>query len=365
MALSTKLKSSFWSDDEVGRLDASGKLAIVWVWTNKDMTNIGYLKVQGRQFQFDTGLELGTLEGALKGLPRSFRFEDRLGGLGVLSLNFVAHQFGEVAFDPNNHLCKHLVGLARGLSEAMQEALVERYKGLGSLLQSVRTMEGATKGHISPQNSTAQYRESESSKGSARGAEENSKSQISNLKSEGEKTGKNSAEKMAAAGTAVPRGTMVHPPSLEASARQARGNGSVGMAEEVLRFLNEKTGQLFPATPAIIREIGLRLGDVGNDVAGVRRMIEAKVAAWSGDPKMAQYLRPDTLFRAEKFPIYWGQREMAFSPGNVEERKKGLRERIERSPANTRSVFHSKEAPVQERENLKKWRAELAELEGP
>lgn len=361
MALSTKLKSSFWSDDEVGRLDASGKLAIVWVWTNKDMTNIGYLKVQGRQFQFDTGLELGTLEGALKGLPRSFRFEDRLGGLGVLSLNFVAHQFGEVAFDPSNHLCKHLVGLARGLSEAMQEALVERYKGLGSLLQSVRTIEGATKGHISPQNSTAQYRESESSKGGAGGAEENRRSQIADCKSDPEKNAKNGPEKP----TAVPRGTMVHPPSLEASARQAGGNGAVGMAEEVLRFLNEKTGQLFPATPAIIREIGLRLGDVGNDVAGVRRMIEAKVAAWSGDPKMAQYLRPDTLFRAEKFPIYWGQREMAFSPGNVEERKKGLREWIERSPANTLSVFHSKEAPVQERENLKKWRAELAELERP
>lgn len=358
MALSTKLLSSFWSDDDVGRLDPHQKLAIVWVLTNKDMTNIGYLKVQERQFRFDTDLDVNILQGALKGLKRSFCFEDRSGGLGVLSLNFIKYQWGEGVFESKSLMIGNLVGLARALSEAMREALVERYKGLDRALSmsgsEARGIEGAYKvleGPSTVQNSTVK---NSSSEGGSGGAEENSKSQISNLKSEAEKTGKNSAEKMAAAGTAVPRGTMVHGPG---------GNGAVGMAEEVLRFLNEKTGQLFPATPAIIREIGLRLGDVGNDVAGVRRMIEAKVAAWSGDPKMAQYLRPDTLFRAEKFPIYWGQREMAFSPGNVEERKKGLRERIERSPANTRSVFHSKEAPVQERENLKKWRAELAELE--
>lgn len=344
MGLHTKLKSSFWSDEEVGRLGPAEKLAVVWVWTNKDMTNIGYLKVQARQFQFDTGLEVSTLQGALKGLPRSFRFEDRLGGLGVLSLNYVAHQFGEVAFDPNNHMCKNLVGLARALSDEMLEALMERYKGLGSLLQAGRSIEGAGKGLTSPQYITAQYSsEKSSSEGTPGGALKNAK---------------NGPENVAEVCTNVPHGT--NSPDKNGSGTGLRYD----LAEGVLRFLNEKTGQLFPATPLFLREIALRLREVDQDVAGMRRMIESRVQAWSGDAKMAQHLNPGTLFKEEKFPNYWGQREMSFAPGGIEERKMALRGKIEKSRANRQSAFHSSQATEEERTDLKKWRAELTELEG-
>lgn len=354
MGLHTKLKSSFWSDEEVGRLGPSEKLAVVWVWTNKDMTNIGYLKVQARQFQFDTGLEVSTLQGALKGLPRSFRFEDRLGGLGVLSLNYVAHQFGEVAFDPNNHMCKNLVGLARALSDEMLEALMERYKGLGSLLQAGRSIEGAGKGLTSPQYSTAQYSsEKSSSEGPPPGGGIATASRSKNAK--------NGPENVAESCTNVPHGTS-SPDKNGSDGRPGTGL-RYDLAEGVLRFLNEKTGQLFPATPLFLREIALRLREVDQDVAGMRRMIESRVQAWSGDAKMAQHLNPGTLFKEEKFPNYWGQREMSFAPGGIEERKMALRGKIEKSRANRQSAFHSSQATEEERAELKKWRAELEGLE--
>jgi len=38
-----------------------------------------------------------------------------------------------------------------------------------------------------------------------------------------------------------------------------------------------------------------------------KAVIDAKVAEWARDPKMAQYLRPNTLFNATKFAQYVGQ----------------------------------------------------------
>lgn len=353
MALSTKLHSSFWSDDDVGRLDPAGKLAVVWVLTNKDMTNIGYLKVQARQFQFDTGLEVSTLQGVLKGLTRGFRFEDREGGLGVLSLNFVGYQFGESIFLTNSRLVSNLLGLARSLPEAMQEALCERYKGLAYCLQNQRGIEGVSKGYASPQYSTAQYSSEQSSEGGA------SRS----------KNAKNAPENVAESCTNVPHGTTPEPGGASRGTDKNGADGRPGsglrydLAEGVLRFLNEKTGQLFPATPLFLREIALRLREVNQDVVGMRRMIESRVQAWSGDAKMAQHLNPGTLFKEEKFPNYWGQREMSFAPGGIEERKMALRGKIEKSRANRQSAFHSSQATEEERSELKKWRSELEQLE--
>jgi len=72
---------------------------------------------------------------------------------------------------------------------------------------------------------------------------------------------------------------------------------------EVIEYLNLKTGKLFRTTSqktqALIR---LRMKD-GFSVANFKTVIDNQVAEWGNDKKMAQYLRPETLF-GTKFESY-------------------------------------------------------------
>lgn len=354
MALSTKLHSSFWSDEDIGRLDPAGKLAIVWVLTNKDMNNLGVLKVQNRQFEFDTSVPLKALEGALKGLTRSFRFEDRQGGLKVLAVNYVEHQFGDHSLTHTNHITKHLCNLLKRECEEWQELLFERYKTLARsfeiLCSARRGFEGAYKALPRDQNSIAQHSTEQNSEGDSQGGS-SPDGQVR------EKLVKIGAENVAEKPGAVPRGTMVH---TEVGAGRLRYD----LAEEILKFLNGLTGASFLGTPVHLREIALRLESVDQDVDGVKRMIERQHGLWSVEPKMVQYLRPATLFEEGKFAGYWGQKDLPLVLGNRRERIEDLKAKIEKSPANRQSLYWKEAHTGQDRADLKRWRQELAGLEG-
>lgn len=75
----------------------------------------------------------------------------------------------------------------------------------------------------------------------------------------------------------------------------------------VVSHLNAQTGKHFRAssrqTAAAVRA---RLSE-GWTVEDFRRVIDAKVADWAGDPRMEQYLRPSTLFRPSNFESYANQ----------------------------------------------------------
>lgn len=77
-------------------------------------------------------------------------------------------------------------------------------------------------------------------------------------------------------------------------------------AAEVVAFLNQKTGRYFRRTPSTLRPIMARLKE-GHTVIECRAVIARKVREWSGDEKMSPYLRPATLFGAEKFAQYVGE----------------------------------------------------------
>lgn len=74
----------------------------------------------------------------------------------------------------------------------------------------------------------------------------------------------------------------------------------------VLNYLNSKTGSRFRSVPANLKLIAARLKE-GATVDDCRSVIDAKTADWSGDTKMVKYLRPGTLFNAEKFAQYIGE----------------------------------------------------------
>jgi hypothetical protein len=132
MSLATKIHSSFWSDEGVGALPPDQKLAVAWVLTSKDTNNLGYLKVQKRQFEFDTNLPLMALEGALMGLPRTFLSKRDEQGLRVLALSYIHYQFSDAATNPNNRLQSNLVKLLLESDDWVQAAILGRYKGLVS-----------------------------------------------------------------------------------------------------------------------------------------------------------------------------------------------------------------------------------------
>lgn len=77
-------------------------------------------------------------------------------------------------------------------------------------------------------------------------------------------------------------------------------------AIEVLRYLNMKTGKTFQNVESNIKMINARIKD-GATLDDLKRVVDVKCKKWLSDPKMSEYLRPATLFNAEKFAQYSGE----------------------------------------------------------
>lgn len=92
---------------------------------------------------------------------------------------------------------------------------------------------------------------------------------------------------------------------LEAEAEK-EPNGTRNVKAEsrmVLAFLNEKSGHTFRDTDTNLDFIIGRL-KTGVDLQTCKSVIARKVRDWKDDPKMARYLRPETLFNRTKFESY-------------------------------------------------------------
>lgn len=78
-----------------------------------------------------------------------------------------------------------------------------------------------------------------------------------------------------------------------------------GEAQEVLQFLNDRAGRNFRPTDKNLGFIAARLAE-GAEVKHCRAIIANRLRAWGSDPKMAEYLRPATLFNQTNFDQYMG-----------------------------------------------------------
>ena len=77
-------------------------------------------------------------------------------------------------------------------------------------------------------------------------------------------------------------------------------------ARGVLEFLNERAGKKFPPSDSNIGIIVARFRESFTP-AQARQVIAMKVRKWLGDEKMAEYLRPLTLFNRKNFSNYVGE----------------------------------------------------------
>lgn len=75
-------------------------------------------------------------------------------------------------------------------------------------------------------------------------------------------------------------------------------------AKKVLSEMNAILGSKYKhSTKSHIQNINARLSD-GHSVDDLVMVVKAKLLEWGEDPKMSQYLRPQTLFQAGKFNGY-------------------------------------------------------------
>lgn len=82
----------------------------------------------------------------------------------------------------------------------------------------------------------------------------------------------------------------------------------------LLTYLNERAGRKFEDCNENLRFIRARLQDCQGDVDGCMQMIDRQCILWIGDHRMENYLRPSTLFNAEKFRSYYDDRSRPSHP---------------------------------------------------
>jgi uncharacterized phage protein (TIGR02220 family) len=81
-------------------------------------------------------------------------------------------------------------------------------------------------------------------------------------------------------------------------------------ARPVLHLLNKCSGRGFRETESNLLLIAARLDEEGVTVESVMQMVQRQCAKWRNDPKMSEYLRPETLFGKTKFESYHANRNM-------------------------------------------------------
>lgn len=95
-------------------------------------------------------------------------------------------------------------------------------------------------------------------------------------------------------------------PSADEEQRKSRKANDGAIYREIVEYLNAKAGTKYkPTTKATRDKITARLNE-GFTVEDFKRVIDIKTSEWLDNPKMAEYLRPLTLF-GSKFEGYLQQ----------------------------------------------------------
>nr|WP_318380464.1 conserved phage C-terminal domain-containing protein [uncultured Enterobacter sp.]DAL63549.1 MAG TPA_asm: replication protein O [Caudoviricetes sp.] len=92
-------------------------------------------------------------------------------------------------------------------------------------------------------------------------------------------------------------------PSCQVAGQPDREVLITDQAKQVLTHLNQKTGSRYQVCKSSLENIRARLGE-GFTRDELVLVVDYSTAKWAEDLKMAEYLRPSTLFQPSKFPAY-------------------------------------------------------------
>jgi len=147
--MDAKIKGSFWTDERVENCSKDEKFACLWLMTNPARDLCGFTKVSNKRFEFETGLDVSSLEGASKHLPSSIR---KLPGGTWFVVNFLRQQFGNGGrLKLGNKVviaaARHAAAMPTALANAFFDAYPElRELGISHHLEQSKT-EGASIPH--------------------------------------------------------------------------------------------------------------------------------------------------------------------------------------------------------------------------
>ena len=96
------------------------------------------------------------------------------------------------------------------------------------------------------------------------------------------------------------------------SLKEGKEPSLIARAENLIAFLNEKTGRRFPArnprgTPTANADVVMARLREGYTDQDCRSIVMLKVRQWAHDEKMVKFLTPETLFRRSNFERYLGE----------------------------------------------------------
>lgn len=121
-------------------------------------------------------------------------------------------------------------------------------------------------------------------------------------------------------------GTDVQNVPLLSTNKQSTNTPTSGKSEiihKVIEYLNKTCSKNFSPKSKLNRDkITARLNE-GFLLEDFKKVIEIKNRKWSGDPKMKDFLRPETLF-GNKFEAYLNEKEPAKKVNNTEQQYKEL-----------------------------------------
>jgi len=100
--------------------------------------------------------------------------------------------------------------------------------------------------------------------------------------------------------TAIP----VDPPPKDEGEKKSPAFEDLLPIRQIIAYLNEKSGKNFSPTSRTTKAHVSARWKEGYGLEDFKKVIDYQVAKWKGDPKMEEYLRPQTLFNGEKFEAY-------------------------------------------------------------
>jgi len=145
--MTTKITDEIWDDPDFMELQDSEKLAVFWILTKVNL--LGYVESTPRKFARDLEAPFESLEGACKGLARSFVKTER----GVWCRNYIRKQFGCGQSLARSHMAKSIRKQIAAAPEEVRQLIEAEYpeifsspshspKELRSSLEATREGEG-------------------------------------------------------------------------------------------------------------------------------------------------------------------------------------------------------------------------------
>ncbi len=275
-----KVPSQFWISEKgrlIKKLGIEARLISIYLVTNSHATMIGVYYLPVSFIAHETGL---SLEGAFEGLQS-------LISIGFCSYDDVTEYvwihdtaFDQVSFQltPNDNRIKAVNEAYQDLPELpFLQAFYEKYHH-AFFLNEVRKNRYFDEAPLKPLLSQEQKQEQEQE-------QKKKKDMLGNSKI----------------------------PSVDflSSRKEPKKISLKLQAIKILNFLNEKTGRAYRLVSTNLKLIEARLQS-GATECDCFQVIAKKTREWKGNAKMAEYLRPATLFNATKFEQYMG--ELVLSP---------------------------------------------------